>query len=78
MQFVFFLWPNTFEDAHQFFKSFLKCQTSINLGIYSRGFKAIIQEEVFDRRGMNFMQGFPSTTDEFILMVVDIYMFAYL
>ena len=68
-----FYWPTLFNDAHQFVSTCDKCQ---RMGYISRKdeppMHPILEVELFDLWGINFMGPFPSSYNNlYILLVVD-------
>ena len=68
-----FYWPSLFKDAHQFVSTCNKCQ---RMGTISRKdeppMSTILEVELFDLWGMNFMGPFPPSFSNFyILLTVD-------
>ena len=68
-----FFWPNLFKDAYKFCSNCLKCQASINLRKNDRmPLQPIIEVEIFDLWGIDFMGPFPNSDGfEYILVAVD-------
>ena len=67
-----FYWPSLFKDAHQFISTYNKCQ---RMGSISRKdeppMSTILEVELFDLWGMDFMGPFPPTfSNLYILLVV--------
>ena len=68
-----FYWPTLFKDAHQFVSTCDKCQ---RMGSISKRdeppLQPILEVELFDIWGMDFMGPFPSSfSNLYILLVVD-------
>ena len=68
-----FYWPSLFKDAHQFESTCDKCQ---RMGSISKQdeppMRTILEVELFDLWGMNFMDPFPSSfSNLYILLIVD-------
>ena len=68
-----FYWPSLFKDAHQFVSTCDKCQ---RMGSMSKQdeppLQTILQVELFDIWGIDFIGPFPSSfSNLFILLVVD-------
>ena len=68
-----FYWPSLFKDAHQFVSTCDKCQ---RMGSISKRdeppMRTILEVELFDLLGMDFMGPFPSSFGNlYILLVVD-------
>ena len=68
-----FYWPNLFRDAHDFYLKCLECQASININKRDHmPLKPIIEVEIFDLWGIDFMGPFPNSDGyEYILMALD-------
>ena len=68
-----FFWPNLFKDAYKFCSNCLKCQASVNLRKNDRmPLQPIIEVEIFDLWGIDFMGPFPNSDGfEYILVAVD-------
>ena len=68
-----FFWPTLFADANSYCSSCLKCQASIDLRKKdAMPLHPIIEVEIFDLWGVDFMGPFPNSNGfEYILMVVD-------
>ncbi|KAL4384267.1 hypothetical protein GQ457_15G020160 [Hibiscus cannabinus] len=68
-----FYWPTLFKDAHNFYKACDRCQRTRN--IYRRTempLQCILEVELFDVWGIDFMGPFPSSHgDLYILLAVD-------
>lgn len=68
-----YYWPTLFKDAHMFVKKCDKCQRQGNISMRNEiPQKGIIEVELFDVWGINFMGPFPSSCgNEYILLAVD-------
>ena len=68
-----FYWPTLFKDAHSFVKSCNKCQRTGNISSKNEmPFNSILEVELFDFLGINFMGSFLSSYgNKYILLVVD-------
>ena len=68
-----FYWPTLFKDAHQFVSTYDKCQ---RMGSISKRdeppLQTILEVELFDIWGMDFMGPFPSSfSNLYILLAID-------
>ena len=68
-----FYWPSIFKDAHRFYTECLQCQAAINISKRDEmPMRLILEVEIFDLRGIDFMGPFPpSNGKEYILVAVD-------
>ena len=68
-----FFWLNLFKDAYKFCSNCLKCQASVNLRKKDQmPLQPIIEVEIFDLWGIDFMGPFPNSDGfEYILVAVD-------
>ena len=68
-----FYWPSLFKDAHSFAKSCDRCQRTRNIGrINEMPLTNILEVELFDVWGIDFMGPFPSSYGyKYILLVVE-------
>lgn len=68
-----FYWPKLFKDAHDFYLKCFLCQASMNMGKKDHmPLKPIIEVEIFDLWGIDFMGPFPKSHGfEYILMAVE-------
>ena len=68
-----FYWPSIFKDAHLFAKSCDRCQRTGNIGRRNKiPLTNILEVELFDLWGIDFMGPFPSSYGHnYILLVVD-------
>ena len=68
-----FYWPSLFKDAHQFVSTCDKCQRMGSISKWDEPpLKTILEVEMFDIWGMDFMGPFPSSFSNLnILLVVD-------
>ena len=68
-----FYWPTIFKDAHEFYLRCRACQASLNMGKKDHmPLTPIIEIEIFDVWGIDFMGPFPNSYGfEYILVVVD-------
>ena len=68
-----FYWPSIFKDAHHFYTECLQCQATINISkLDEMPMRPILEVEIFDLWGIDFMGPFPpSDGKEYILLVVD-------
>ena len=68
-----FYWPSLFKDAHLFVSTYDKCQRSGNISKKDEPpTSTILEFELFDLWGMDFMGPFPSSFSHlYILLVVD-------
>ena len=68
-----FYWPTLFKDAIQYCKECLKCQSALNISKQDEmPLQTILEVEVFDLWGIDFMGPFPpSEGKEYILVAVD-------
>ena len=66
-------WPSIFKDAHRFYTECQQCQTVINISKRDEMLmRPILEVEIFDLWGINFMGPFPpSNGKEYILVAVD-------
>ncbi|KAL4297419.1 hypothetical protein GQ457_12G013240 [Hibiscus cannabinus] len=68
-----FYWPTLFKDAHNYYKACNRCQRTGN--IFRRNemsLQYILEVELFDVWGIDFMRPFPSSHDDlYILLAVD-------
>ena len=68
-----FYWPTIFKDAHHFYSKCLQCQATLNISKQDEmPMRPILEVEIFDLWGINFMGPFPpSDGKEYILAAVD-------
>ena len=68
-----FYLPSIFKDAHHFYTECLQCQAAINISKWDEmPMRPILEVEIFDLLGIDFMGSFPpSDGKEYILVVVD-------
>ena len=68
-----FYWPSIFNDAHRFYTKCLKCQAALNISKRDEmSMRSILEGEIFDLWGIDFMGPFPpSDGKEYILVVID-------
>ena len=68
-----FYWPSLFKDAHQFVSTFDKCQIMGGISKWDEPpMRTILEVELFDLWGMDFMGPFPSSfSNLYILLAVD-------
>ena len=68
-----FYWPTLFKDAHQFVSTCDKCQRMRSISKQDEPpMKTILEVELFDIWGMDFMGPFPSSfSNLYILLAVD-------
>ncbi|KAL4366766.1 hypothetical protein GQ457_05G020870 [Hibiscus cannabinus] len=68
-----FYWPTLFKDAHNFYKACDRCQRTGNISrMNEMPLQGIIEVELFDVWGIDFMGPFPSSHgDLYILLAVD-------
>ena len=68
-----FYWPSIFKDAHRFYTEYLQCQAAINISKRDvMPMRPILEVEIFDLWGIDFMGPFPSSDEkEYILVAVD-------
>ena len=68
-----FYWPTLFKDAIKYWKECLKCQFPLNISKQDEmPLQTILEVEIFDLWGIDFMGPFPpSEGKEYILVVVD-------
>ena len=68
-----FYWPSLFKDAHQFVSTCDKCQrTGSTSKRDEQPLQVILEVELFDIWGMDFMGPFPSSFNhKYILLAVD-------
>ena len=68
-----FYWPTLFKDSHQFVSTCDKCQRMGSISKRDESpLQPILEVELFDIRGMDFMGSFPlSFSNLYILLVVD-------
>ncbi|XP_062094327.1 uncharacterized protein LOC133800385 [Humulus lupulus] len=68
-----FYWPTSFKDANSFVKAYDRCQhTSNNSRRNEMPLNVILEVELFDVWGIDFMGPFPSSyNNEYILLAVD-------
>ena len=68
-----FYWPTLFKDAIKYCKECLKCQSALNISKQDEmPLQTILEVEIFDLWGINFMGPFPpSEGKEYILVAVD-------
>ena len=68
-----FYWPTIFKDAHRFYTECLQCQATLNISKRDEmQMKPILEVEIFDLWGIDFMGPFPpSDGKEYILVAVD-------
>ena len=68
-----FFWPTLFADANSYCSSYLKCQACIDLRKkYAMPLSPIIEVEIFDLWGIDFMGPFPNSNGfEYILIAVE-------
>ena len=68
-----FYWPSIFKDAHRFYTECLQCQAAINISKRDEmPMRLILEVEIFDLWGIDFMGPFPPFDGkEYILVVVD-------
>ena len=68
-----FYWPTIFKDAHRFYTECLQCQAALNISKRDEmPMRPILEVEIFDLWGIDFMGPFPpSDGKEYILVVVD-------
>ena len=68
-----FYWPSIFKDAHRFYTECLQCQAAINISkLDEMPMRLILEVEIFDLWGMDFMGPFPPFDGkEYILVAVD-------
>ena len=68
-----FYWPTILKDAHCFYMEGLQCQATLN--IFKReemSLKPILEVEIFDLWGIDFMGSFsPLNVKEYIVVAVD-------
>ena len=64
-----FYWPSIFHEAHRFYTKCLQCQAAINI---SKRMRPILEVEIFDLWGIDFMGPFPPSDEKkYILVAVD-------
>ena len=68
-----FYWPSIFKDVHCFYTECLQCQATINISKRDEmPMRLILEVEIFDLWGIDFMGPFPpSDGKEYILVAVD-------
>ena len=68
-----FYWPTLFKDAIKYCKECLKCQSALNISKKDEmPLQTILEVEIFDLWGIDFMGPFPSSEGkEYILVAVD-------
>ena len=68
-----FYWPSILKDAHRFYTECLQCQGAINISKRDEmPMRPILEVEIFDLWGINFMGPFPPFDGkEYILVAVD-------
>ena len=68
-----FYWPTLFKDVIKYWKECLKCQSTLNISKRDEmPLQTILEVEIFDLWGIDFMGPFPpSEGKEYILVVVD-------
>ena len=55
-----FYWPTIFKDAHHFYTECLQCQTTLNISKKNEmSIRPILEVEIFDLWGIDFMGPFP-------------------
>ena len=68
-----FYWPSMFKGAHAFISTYDRCQRISNISRRDEGpLKGILEVELFDVWGIDFMGPFPSSyNNRYILLAVD-------
>ena len=68
-----FYWPTILRDSHCFYTECLQCQAALNISMRDEmPMKPILEVEIFDSWGIDFMGPFPpSDGKEYILVAVD-------
>ncbi|KAL4346483.1 hypothetical protein GQ457_17G000070 [Hibiscus cannabinus] len=67
-----FYWPTLFKDAHNYYKACDRCQRTGNISRNEMPLQYILEVELFDVWGIDFMGPFPSSHgDLYILLAVD-------
>ena len=68
-----FYWPTIFKDAHRFHIECLKCKSALNISkLDEMSLKLILELEIFDLWGVDFMEPFLLLDrKEYIPVVVD-------
>ena len=67
-----FYWPTIFKDAHCFYTKCLQCQAALNISKQDEmPTWSILEVEIFNVWGIDFMGPFPPHGKEYILIAVD-------
>ena len=67
-----FYWPSIFKDAHRFYTECLQCQEAINISKRDEiPMRLILEVEIFDLWGIDFMGTFPPFDGKEYIRVVD-------
>ena len=67
-----FYWPSLFKDAHAFVSTYDKCQRMGNISRRDEGLlKGILEVELFDVWGIDFVAPFPSSYNNKYILLVD-------
>lgn len=72
-------WPTSFRDVHIFTMECDRCQRTINISMRDEmPQKPILEVEIFDVWGINFMGPFPSSNEKKFILVGENYVFKWI